>query len=178
MQDIGDLAKMFGQMAAGSYKQKLSPVLDLMGHTVKAEVQKEIGEYQGPIGPFPATASLAPDTLYLKAERGHGKGGDPDTPLWATGEFHDSIQVAKHVETLSVEVGTDVPYVKYQELGTSTQPPRPVFGPSTLRAIPKILPDISQSAGNALGQAAGAWGHLGVEGITRAGGNDTGNILP
>ena len=174
MKTLNQAAAFFGQLAAGGYKHNLSPILDLMGSHVKTEVEKEIGEYQSGIGPFPDTAQLSDVTLERKGREGLGKGGDPDTPLWATGEFHDSIQVHKDVPSLSVEIGSDVDHVVFQEMGAGNAPPRPVFGPSVLRAIPPIMPQIEATA--AMGLAGGVWSGLGVEGITHAGGHDTANI--
>jgi hypothetical protein len=176
MKTLGQLASHFGQLAAGAYKQNLSPILDLIGQAVKTEVQKEIGEYQGAISPFPRTAPLAQATLDRKADNNWGKGGNPDTPLWATGDYHNSIGVAKDVNSLSVEIGSNTPYVKYHELGTGEMPQRPIFGPATLRAIPPLLPAISDAAG--LGIIGGAWKGLSAEGITHTPDGPSANILP
>lgn len=176
MKTLGQAAMYFGQLAIGGYKLNLVPILDMIGAAVKTEVEKEIGEYQGSIGPFPATAPLADATLERKGRDNLGKGGDPNTPLYATGKFHDSIGTAKDINSLSVEIGTDVEYIIEQELGTSRIPPRPVFGPATLRALPPLEPAITASA--ALGIVGGVWKGLAVEGITAAGGKATANILP
>lgn len=176
MKTLGQLASQFGQLAAGGYKNNLRPILDLMGSSVKAEVQIEIGEYQSGVGPYPATAQLADATLDRKAKSGEGKGGNPDTPLWATGEYHDTIDYAKDVNSLSVEIGSNLDYVKYLELGTADMPPRPVFGPATLRAVPKIMPQIAAAA--VVGMSGGVWSGLGVKGVTHSGGNDTATLMP
>lgn len=176
MRSFGQMAQIFGKLAAGGLKKSMSSTLDTIGEGVKKECQKEIGEYQPGIGPYPATAPLSPVTLERKARKGHGKGGNPDTPLYATGEYQESIQYMKDTGKLSVEIGTNVPYVKFHEVGTSEMPPRPIFGPATMRAIPPLLPVIKKAA--IYGIFSGAWGDIGAEGITHAGGKKRVNILP
>jgi hypothetical protein len=173
---LTQLAAHFGKLAAGAYKQNLSPVLDMLGQAVKAEVEKEIGEPQGSIGPYPATAPLSIETVYKKAKAGTGKGGDPFSPLWETGAYHDSIGVAKDIPSLSVEIGTNLDYVEHLEVGTGSMPPRPVLGPSALRAIPPLLPVVAHAA--AQGIMGGAWSGLSVEGVTKAGGKATATVQP
>lgn len=176
MKSLTDAAQFFGQLAAGGYKRNLLPILDLIGNSVKAEVEKEIGEYQGAIGPYPATAPLAEATLERKSKAALGKGGLANSPLWATGKFHDSIETAKNVTGLEVEIGTNVDYVINQELGTSKIPPRPVFGPATLRVLPKLLPTIA--AAGAAGIKGGAWKGLSAEGIAYTSKGMNTNLLP
>lgn len=176
MDDLTKLAAHFGKLAAGGYRSNLSPLLGMMGQAVKKEIEKEIGEYQSGIGGYPATAPLADATIEIKTREGLGKGGDPDTPLWATGEFHDSIQIHKDMNELSVEIGSDVDHVVYSELGTSKEPPRPVMGPSALRAVPPLLPEIEAAA--LMGIQGGIWGGLGVEGVVNSPMGPTANIKP
>lgn len=176
MNSLGQMASMFGRLASGGYKQNLAPTLHMIGDAVKAEVENEIGEYQSGVGPYPDTAQLADSTLETKRTKNLGKSGDPDTPLWATGAFHDDIQYQPNMGDLSVEIGTNQKEAVFTELGTGMQPPRPVFGPSVLRAVPALLPQISAAAG--LGIMGGAWKGLSVEGVTFSRSGSTGNILP
>ena len=176
MKSFKQAAAHFGSLAAGGYKQNLSPILDMIGTAVKHEVQSEIGEYQPGVGPYPPMAPLADATLERKTEKGLGKTGDPNSPLWATGEFHDSIQTAKSISELSVEVGTDRENVVAHELGTSNEPPRPIFGPSVLRALPPLLPAISAAA--AMGISGGVWKGLTAEAITHTNQGPGANIEP
>lgn len=173
---LGDFAKFLMKEAAGAYKQALRPVLDEIGAAVKAEVQKEIGEYQSAIGQYPATAPLSPVTIEIKTRDGLGKNGNPDTPLWASGEFHDDVRFQSDVGSLSVEIGTDKEYIKFTELGTADMPPRPVFGPAALRVMPQFLPALA--AASAMGIAGGIWSGLGVKAITHTQQGDSAHLVP
>lgn len=161
---LGSMAAHLLQMAAGGYRHALTPVLDEVGKAVKDEVKKEIGTYQPGVGQYPATAPLAQSTLETKAKKGHGKGGNPDTPLWATGDFHDDVNFKSNTATLSVQIGTNKEYIAQHELGNVHHPPRPVFGPATLRVLPHQMPLLAKAA--AMGIAGGAWKGLGAFGRT------------
>jgi hypothetical protein len=169
----GQFAAYLGKLAAGAYKAELVPVLQHVGDEVKKEVEKEIGEYQSAIGPYPDTAPLSPVTLEIKQRRGLGRGG-PDTPLYATGEFSERIGVEVHKDDLSVEIGTTIDHVVYTELGTSTQPARPVFGPAALRVMPKVEAEVAAAA--LTGIIGGTWAGLGLKAVTHADGNDTAEL--
>lgn len=160
MKELGELAKMFGELATGAYKDDLVPILDLIGSQVKSELETQIGEYQPGIGPFPAMAPLSQTTIEIKSRLGLGKNG-PDSPLWATGAFHDDIGYQINRNDLSVEIGTHKDYILYQELGTGKIPPRPIFGPVTMQVMQKLAPQISAAA--AMGITGGVWGNLGVK---------------
>lgn len=175
MKTLSQMASLFGNLAAGGYKNHLSPTLDLIGNGVKIEVQKEIGEYNPAIANYPVTASLADSTIERKSRDGLGNNG-PDSPLWAEGDYHNSIQTAKNVSKLCVEIGSNVKYVKFHELGTADMPPRRIFGPSTLRAIPPLLPAIAKAAG--MGITGGVWKGLGAEGITHTPAGPSANVMP
>ena len=169
-------ASYFGKLALGGYKANLAPALTVIGAAVKHECEKEIGEYQGAIGGYPATAPLSPDTIDRKTKKGLGKGGDADSPLWETGKYHDSIETAQDLIALEVEIGTRVDYVKYQELGTSHIPPRPIFGPSTLRAIPPLLPVLAELG--TLAVAGGMLSGLAADAVTKVAGKETASLIP
>lgn len=164
MKTFGDMAALFGGLAAGAYRRSLSPALNQIGEAVKADVKANIGTYQSAIGPFPATPPLAQATLQIKGRRGHGMGGDPDTPLYATGEFYGDVNVRVDILNLSVEIGTNAEHIARHEVGDSNVPPRPIFGPATLRAVPKCLPALA-SAGF-MGRLGGVWKGPGISAVT------------
>jgi hypothetical protein len=138
------LAHHIANNAKAVYQQNCHTALEMIGCAVEEAIKNDIGHYQPGIGQFPAWVSLSQATLDYKAKMGWGKGGNPDTPLWATGAFHDDVSHA--IRGLTVTVGTNKDYIKYTELGTSRQPPRPVFGPATLRVVPHVLPYLGHVA--------------------------------
>lgn len=113
--------------------------LPSIGQRVKREAAQSIGEYQDPIGTFPAWAPLADSTLRKKELMGWGKDGDADTPLYATGQYQQSINYNVDEGAMTVEIGTNEKQAMALELGTDHIPPRPVFGPAGLRSVPDML---------------------------------------
>lgn len=140
-QSFGQLAVHLQSQAIRDYKINMRKSLKEVGEVVSAEARKSVGVYQSGIGPFPAWAGLADSTIERKSRSGLGMGGNPNTPLYATGRFKQSI--AYKAENQSVTIGTNVPYIVHTEVGTSKMPPRPVFGPAALRALPRLLPCIA-----------------------------------
>jgi hypothetical protein len=108
--------------------------LAAIGARVRTRVREKIGELQPAQGPFPAWAPLAPSTVRRK---GH------DRPLIETGAFRED--VSYRVGVGRVEIGTHQDYIVYTELGTSTIPPRPVFGPAALDEIGWIQERVGQA---------------------------------
>ncbi|VVE85027.1 phage virion morphogenesis protein [Pandoraea sputorum] len=103
---------------------------------VDGTAKSEFGEYQQAAGPFPAWAPLAEST---KTER-ERLGFAPDEPLCRTGELRDS--VSHEVSGHEAVIGSTSDVMEWQELGTSTIPPRPVLGPAAERnheLIRKVL---------------------------------------
>lgn len=164
MKPLGDLGKLFLAEAAGAYRTQLIPVLQQMGRMAVEEIKNEIGNYQSAIGPYPATAQLSPVTLDIKTRQGLGLNGNPDTPLWATGDFWADVSFQVDPGSLSVEIGTNKFYIVYTELGTGTMPPRPIFGPATLRIAPQL--GAVAASGSFAGIFGGVWSGLGVRGTT------------
>jgi hypothetical protein len=74
-------------------------------------------------------ADLQQSTIERKKRSNWGKGGDPSSPLWATGEYHDSIQfrISGHNK---VRIFSELDFVQYLEVGTAKMSPRPVFKPA------------------------------------------------
>ena len=173
---LGQFAGFLGGLAAGGYRAGLVPTLEHVGNEVKNEVEHEIGTYQGAVGPYPATAPLSDVTIERKMREGLGMGNDPDTPLFATGEFSKDVKTDVQPLALAVEIGTNVDHIVYTELGTDKQPPRPIFGPAALRALPKVMPTIAAAA--VTGIVGGAWSGLGAKAITHADGSDTAELQP
>lgn len=103
---------------------------------IEKSAKEEIGVYQPAIGPFPAWAPLAESTVADRVS----KGFSPDEPLKRTEALRDSI--SSEVSGNEAVAGSDSDVMVYQELGTSTIPPRPVLGPAAyknMEAIGKLL---------------------------------------
>lgn len=140
--------------AARGYQRALNHALDDIGQAVAAEAHSKIGHYQPAMGQYPAWAPLAPATIASKAKKGLGMGGNPNTPLYATGKFSRDIGHRVNAQDLAVQIGTRRPYIVYTELGTSQMPPRPVFGPAALAVVPRLLPKIAHFAAVGIAGAA------------------------
>jgi hypothetical protein len=140
---LGALASFMGAGAIGIYREQLGTVLEEIAVGVKHEVERRAGTYQQAIGPFPATAPLSPVTLEIKKREGWGRGG-PDTPLYATGEFENTVQTSVDKGTLTAVIGTDLDYMVDNELGDNKRPPRPIFGPAALAELPKHEKQIAE----------------------------------
>lgn len=110
--------------------------LRTIGKAVSREAKSSIGTYQAGIGPYPAWAPLAASTV---ARKGHNR------PLIDTGELRKSISFRAVKSAMVVHIGTDLKYAEYTEYGTSTAPPRPIFGPALFRVLPKVLPEVQKA---------------------------------
>jgi len=94
-----------------------------VGEAVVKGAKKKFGIYQKSVYSFPAWAELAPRTLL---------DNPANTPLLRTGKTKESIGF--EVNGDDVVVGSSEPTMIYHELGTSTEPPRPVLGPAMYEA--------------------------------------------
>ena len=144
MHSFSQAAYHFGRLASGEYRRHLEPVLDLIGQTVKTEMERSIGTLVPAIGGYQDMPDIEQSTKDRK--RRSPVSLRPDDPLYRTGDYSKSIQYKKHAFMLAVEVGTNVKYVVYHELGTRHHPARPIMGPAVLKALPPLLPMI-QAAG-------------------------------
>ncbi len=103
------------------------------GKVVADEARREIGTYQGAIGPKQAWPELAPRT---KADR-RGKGFPENEPLLRTGELRGSI--GHRNDSMTMLVGSDLDIALWQEMGTRPKrghpgiPPRSFLGGALLR---------------------------------------------
>jgi HK97 gp10 family phage protein len=81
---------------------------------------------------------LAPATITDRIAKGFA----PNDPLLRTGQLRDSIEFVVEVqeggEKVTAEVGSNDPVAAYQELGTSTIPPRSFLWESLMRCLPEI----------------------------------------
>lgn len=107
---------------------------------VEATAKEEIGTYQPSVGPFGAWEKLTDSTEDEKSRLGYPL----EAPLLRTGKTRDSI--SNIVDGLEAVIGSEEDILLWQELGTSTIPPRPVLGPAVVqnkKKIERILGDAS-----------------------------------
>jgi len=118
----------------------------MLAQGVQKRAIDSVGHYQPAISPFPEWAPLAPATIARKMRgrrgRGWGLNGNPDSPLYRTGEFRKHIFYRINQRDLTATIGTTKDYIVNTELGTSRMPPRPVFGPAAMREVPLQLSSI------------------------------------
>jgi len=106
--------------------------LDEVGREIEELAVKKFGEYQPKVGPFPAWPSLAPSTKEDRVSKGFSE----DEPLYRTGRTRDSIKY--HVDGDNVVVGSSEVTMVYHEMGTTSEPPRPVLGPAMYQSKHRI----------------------------------------
>lgn len=107
-------------------------VLNMLGIEIQEQVQNMIGTKQV------FWADLKQSTIDRKSRSGGGKGGDPSTPLYDTGEFQRSIEY-KVMNKNVVRIFSDSKSAEYTEFGTASMPPRPVFKPAAMIVLKKFL---------------------------------------
>jgi hypothetical protein len=107
-------------------------VLTVLGFEVSEKVKSMIGTKQV------FWADLKESTIERKKRKGWGKDGDASSPLWETGEYHDSIQYQLSGKN-KVQVFSTLDFVKYLEMGTATMDPRPVFKPAAKLVLKSFL---------------------------------------
>lgn len=75
---------------------------------------------------LPGIPNLAESTIDKKAYLGTGLNGDPTSPGYEKGYFKRCVSY-KMVAHGKAKIGTELHYILYYEMGTRTQPPRPIF---------------------------------------------------
>ncbi|MCX3308310.1 hypothetical protein ORN12_04710 [Pantoea vagans] len=100
---------------------------------IEETAKEEIGVYQPAYGPFDAWAPLAESTKADRIRQSYSE----DEPLLRSGELRESIQ--SEVVGLAAIVGTKSQIGFWQEVGTSSIPPRPFIGPAYVRKIDPLM---------------------------------------
>lgn len=129
------LANHLNHVAQTAYRAEVDMTLHQIGSCTRDNARNSLGVYQSGIAGFPAWGPLQPSTLAKKAQMGWGRNGDPDTPLFATGELEQAIEYAVTGPS-TVEVGTNNQKAAYLEIGRVNMAPRPIFGPAAFRTLP------------------------------------------
>ncbi len=113
-----------------------------IGTDVVKDIQENILGRITPLsatGPFPAWMPLKSATIERKERYGLGKGGDPNSMLWATGDLARSISYTVRRGRNQVVIGSTSLYAAVHEYGSVHIPPRPYLGPGLFRQMPKAL---------------------------------------
>ncbi|WP_369606283.1 hypothetical protein [Serratia marcescens] len=126
--EFDELAKALAS-AAMTMEFQLSLGVKEFAREVEQEAKSELGVYQQAVGPFNAWDALADGTKADRARRGFPE----DQPLLRSGELRDSIQ--HEVMGLAAIIGTKSEIGFWQEVGTSTIPPRPFIGPAYVKKV-------------------------------------------
>lgn len=99
---------------------------------IQATAKGMIGDYQKGIGPYPAWEELADSTQAERARLGYS---DND-PGYRSGEMKESVK--RTAEGSEAAVGSNDQHMVWFDIGTSKQPPRPVFGPAALHSRERV----------------------------------------
>ena len=129
---FGALARAL-QRAAERLPDTYAASMEASAKVVQQDAKARIGHYQDG---WPA---LAESTVTEKRRLGYAD-AENDNPLLRTGERRDSIKV--EASARGFVVGSADPVMGYQELGTSTIPPRPVLAPALHHAAPAIAKEL------------------------------------
>jgi hypothetical protein len=124
--------------------------LTLAGEIITLQAKMQIGQYQSHWPPNTMgepQGKLLASTLKRKFSRSLSAPGgmDADAPLYETGAYKDSIEFRVLPLVKTVEVGSDLPYAKDLEYGTSRQSPRPIFKEALLRSYPLLVKILNES---------------------------------
>lgn len=152
---FGQFANHMLHTVQKQYHVEVVSTLEQVGAAVAQEATRSVGYYQSGIGGFPAWAPLAASTLEKKARKGWGLGGNPNSPLYATGKFRQSIGYRVNKQHLMVTIGSNARSVIFTELGTSKMPARPVFVPAALRTLPRYVAPLGASLAGAIAGTRG-----------------------
>lgn len=106
-------------------------VLAVLGFEIAEKAKSMIGTHQI------FWKDLKPSTIDQKSKKGQGKGGDPSSPLYATGDFERSVEY--RVLKNKVRIFSKDPTAVFHEYGTAKQPPRPVFKPAAMLVLKEFM---------------------------------------
>ena len=139
-QSFGAMARAFERISL-EMDAGFAVAMEKSAVLVETAAKAEIGHYQredmGPFSPWPELQeSTKRAHAFAIADGRAAPDAGINTPELVTGKMREDIG---HVSTPEgFEVGGDE-ILKFQELGTSRIPPRPVLGPALYRSTPAIL---------------------------------------
>ena len=124
---IAHLAGFQMRLAEAEHK-----ALEHAAKLVEAEAKREVGHYQDAAGPFQAWPELADATKADRLKHGFSE----NDPLLRTGEMRDSIGHA--IGDKEAAIGSNNDKAVWQELGTSSVPPRSFLGAAGVRKSEEV----------------------------------------
>jgi phage gpG-like protein len=116
-------------------------ILEMTGRRISERAKQKIGV------PQPGWPPLQESTIARKQRAGAAQ---PEAPLLLTGALKDSITYVVHESESMVEVGTNDPKAKYQELGAAGVPPRPFLAPAAFEVLDQLQDEIPVLIGAAI----------------------------
>lgn len=133
------------RISAGTEK-----ALKITAPAMALKAKAKIGRYQHEIGHFPDWEPLKPATIADKRRQGF----PAPRPLLRSGKVRASILANVTVSrfTYSIHLGSFDPVARYQELGTSTIPPRPFLAPTLYQFEPIIRQRLSTVLRRSMGR--------------------------
>lgn len=109
--------------------------LERASQLIEKTAKDQFGQLQPEVGPYAAWAELADSTKEEKERLGYAKNADFN-PLVREGDLRESI--THEVAALEAVIGSDSDVAVYQELGTSTIPPRAFLGPAAIQTEKRV----------------------------------------
>jgi phage gpG-like protein len=154
--ELLELVAKLGEIALVQHEME-HKALEKAAVLVEKRAKKKIGEYQEQAGPFVGWAELSENTLhggYANGFRYPGKielgyaTDEEHNPLLRTGDMRDSIEHV--VADGEAQVGSNSDIAVYQELGTTTIPPRSFLGGAAVESLDEIITIVGEDAVAAL----------------------------
>lgn len=126
--DLDNFADHLAMVVMPNIPKALEAGMEELGEEVVRIAKAKFGHYQRAVYKFPRWAPLSSVTRESRVAQGFSE----DEPLLRTGATRDSI--GYRVDGDDLVVGSSEPTMVYHEVGTKTEPPRPVLGPALYEA--------------------------------------------
>jgi HK97 gp10 family phage protein len=145
VQGLNVMARILSGAVSVGIPNAIAGSVEYLGQRIAERAKSYMGHPQiEGHGGFPPWPPLAASTLEKKGA---------NTPLFDTGEMQASVQYAVK-SPVEVEIGSNIPYARFQELGTADMPARPFIHPAAIEVTQESLPIIGESIVHGIGAAA------------------------
>jgi hypothetical protein len=138
---LGALAFFLRNTSMPAIELTTREILHTTGRRIAERARAKIGVPQAGWPP------LQESTIERKQRAGAAQ---PEAPLLLTGALKDSITFIVHESESMVEIGTNDPKAKYQELGAAGVPPRPFLAPAAFEVLDLLQDEIPVLIGAAI----------------------------